>query len=380
MPRELTLLATGDIFVGMPGDHPRIHNVVPMPGKPDLIDWFGDLVPILREGDFTFGNLEGPICTGGEPDIGKAGTGGAVFKMPPLSAQVMKRAGIDALALANNHTMDLSAGGLLETIQHLDAAGVAWAGGGRNAAEARRPAVLEREGVRVAFLSYTSSFIPGIHPAGPDKPGLCTVTVTTAYEIPGSIRYAPGVPPRIVTTADHRDVAQMKADVRLAKANADIVVVSWHWGLTRYANAFGMGIAIDEAPFFVLNYQEDMGRAAIDAGADLVMGHHPHRLQGMEVYQGKLICYSLCNLAISFGEGPNFGEESVIVKATIDAASKQISRLSFVPIRLPDATMVPCRVPESQAGSYVDLMTSLSKKYGTAFHVENGEIAIRAAP
>ena len=114
MPRELTLLATGDIFVGMPGDHPRIHNVVPMPGKPDLIDWFGDLVPILREGDFTFGNLEGPICTGGEPDIGKAGTGGAVFKMPPLSAQVMKRAGIDALALANNHTMDLSAGGLLE--------------------------------------------------------------------------------------------------------------------------------------------------------------------------------------------------------------------------------------------------------------------------
>ncbi len=377
MAKELTLLATGDIFVGMPDDHPHIHNVVRLPEKADLIDWFGDLAPILQQGDFTLGNLEGPICTGGEPDIGKAGTGGAVFKMPPMSAQVMKRAGIDALALANNHTMDLSAGGLLETIQHLDAAGVAWAGGGRNAAEAHRPAMLERNGVRVAFLSYTSSFIPGIHTAGPDKAGLSTVTVTTAYEIPGSIRYAPGVPPRIVTTADRRDVEQMKADVQQAKANADVVVVSWHWGLTRYANAFGMGVALEEAPFFVLNYQEDMGRAAIDAGADLVMGHHPHRLQGMELYKGKLICYSLCNLAISFGEGHNFGEESVIVKAYIDAQRKQISRLSFIPINLPSETMVPYRVPIAQAQSYVDLLTTLSKKYSTTFRIEGDEIAIR---
>jgi poly-gamma-glutamate synthesis protein (capsule biosynthesis protein) len=132
----------------------------------------------------------------------------------------------------------------------------------------------------------------------------------------------------------------MKSDVKKAKENADLVVVSWHWGLTRYANAFGMGIALDEAPFFVLNYQEDMGRAAIDAGADLVMGHHPHRLQGMEIYKGKLICYSLCNLAISFGEGHNFGEESVIVKAYIDEQSKKIKRLTFIPIKLPSEIMI----------------------------------------
>ncbi len=379
MAKELTVLATGDIFIGMPDDHPRIHNVVPMTKvRDDLYSWVADIAPILQAGDFTLGNLEGPICESGEVDIAKAGTGGAVFKMPPVVARVLKRAGFDALALANNHTLDLGTGGLFETIKHLDAAGVACAGGGRDHAEAHRPAIMERDGVRVAFLSYTSTFIPGAHTAGPAKPGLATVSITTAYEIPGNIRYAPGVPPRIVTTADQRDVARMIEDVRQAKANADIVIVSWHWGLTRYANAFAMGVALEEAPFFVLNYQEDMGRAAIDAGADMVMGHHPHRLQGMEVYKGKLICYSLCNIALSFGEGHNFGEESVIVKGYIDPKTKQTTRLTFVPIMLPSATMEPYRVPIAQAQGFVDLLTGLSKKYGTKFRVEGDEIAIEA--
>jgi len=378
--KELTLMAVGDIFIGGPDDYPHIHNVVPMTKvRPDLFSWVENIAPVLKQGDFTLGNLEGPICAGGEVDISKARTGGAVFKMPPAVAGVLKRAGFDALALANNHTMDLGAAGLLETMQHLDDAGVSWAGGGRNIAEARRPAMLERDGVRVAFLSYTSSFIPGTSPAGPAKPGLATVTITTAYEVPGSIRYAPGVPPRIITTADRRDAEQMCEDVRKARSEADLVIVSWHWGLTRYANAFGMGITLEEAPFFVLNYQEDMGRAAIDAGADLVMGHHPHRLQGMELYKGKLICYSLCNLAMSFGEGANFGEESVIVKACIDADSKKITRLSCIPIRLPPETMEPCRVPVQQSQDHVELLTVLSKKYGTRFRIEGDEIAISSS-
>lgn len=379
MAKELTLMAVGDIFISTPDNYPRIHNVVPITRRPtDLFSWLADVAPILRDGTFTMGNLEGPICDGGEPDASKAGTGGAIFYMPPSVASVLKRAGFDALALANNHMMDLGPAGLLKTIENLDQAGIARAGGGRNIAEARQPAILERDGVRVAFLSYTSSFIPGTSPAGPNKAGMATVSISTAYEIPGNIRYAPGVPPRIITTADHDDAEKMRDDVRKAKAEADLVVVSWHWGLTRYANAFGMGISLEEAPFFVLNYQEDMGRAAIDAGADLVMGHHAHRLQGMEIYRGKLICYSLCNLAMSFGEGFNFGEESVIVKGYIDAATKQITRFSFVPIMLPDATMQPYPVPARQAGNFVTLLTQLSKKYGTKFSVEGDEVVIRA--
>ena len=125
-------------------------------------------------------------------------------------------------------------------------------------------------------------------------------------------------------------------------------------------------------------YQEDTGCAAIDAGADLVMGHHAHRLQGMQFHKGKLICHSLCNLAMSFGEGHNFGEESVILKAVIDARSKSIKRLSFVPIVLPGDTMEPRRVPAAQAQRHVELMTTLSRKYGTRFTLEGGEVAIDA--
>jgi poly-gamma-glutamate capsule biosynthesis protein CapA/YwtB (metallophosphatase superfamily) len=231
----------------------------------------------------------------------------------------------------------------------------------------------------LAFLSYTSTFVPGTFPAGENKIGLATVAVSTAYEISGNIRYAPGVPPRIITTPNRRDVEMVLEDIQQAKARADLVVVSWHWGLTKWANAFAMGIPVENAPFFVLNYQEDMGRAAIDAGADLIMGHHPHRLQGMEVYKGKLICYSLNNLAISFGEGPNFGEESVIVKGYIDPKRKQITRLTFSPIMLPHETMEPYPVPVAQAGDYVTLMTQLSRKYGTRFRVEGDEIAIERA-
>ena len=82
---------------------------------------------------------------------------------------------------------------------------------------------------------------------------------------------------------------------------------------------------------------------------------------------------------MSFGEGANFGSESVIVKGHINPKTKQISRFSFVPIVLPDATMQPSRVPIGQAGNYVTLLTDLSQKYGTKFAIDGDEIAIRAS-
>lgn len=333
---------------------------------------------MLRQGAFTMGNLEGPICNGGEADAVKLLTGGGIIRMPPEAAHAMKRAGITAVSLANNHCMDLGPEKMIETIELLDAAGVAWSGDGRNLAEARKPAIMERNGVRRAFLSYTSTFMPGTHPADENKIGMATVAVTTAYELPANVRYAPGVQPRVITTADRKDVERMIDDVKRARTQADVVVVSWHWGLTRYANSYAMGIPVDDAPFFVHGYQEEMGRAAIDAGADLVMGHHPHRLQGMEIYKGKLICYSLCDLVMSFDEVPNFGPESAIVKGYIDAAKKQVTRYTFIPMLVPHGIREPFAVPGEQAGEFVTLLTGLSKKYRTKFRLEGDEIAIEA--
>ena len=254
--------------------------------------------------------------------------------------------------------------------------GIVPSGGGRNIQEARKPAILERGGVNVAVLSYSSVFIPGIFPAGESKPGIATVAVNTSYEIPGNIIYAPGAPPRIVTIPKREDKERMEEEVREAKKQADIVVVNWHWGLTRYANSYGSGLPIEDSLFYVLNYQEDLGRVAIDAGADLIIGHHPHRLQGMELYRGKLICYSLGILTMPFLMGENFGEETLIVKGYIDRKSKQLKKATLIPVRVPSENLQPYVVPIEKADAIVSELGRLSKKYGTKFHIEENEIVV----
>lgn len=379
MAAELTLTAVGDIFLGRPEDYPhKSHCRQILRKNPDLYSWFERVAATLQKADFNLGNLEGCICTGGQADKAKLAFGGDIIKMPPEAADALKQTGFTGLAVANNHTMELGETAFLEMLGHLDRVGIARAGGGRDIAEARKPAILEKSGVRVAVLAYTSIFIPGSFPAGQNKPGVATVAVTTSYEVPGNILYAPGVPPRIRTTPNRHDVEQMVEDVRQARSRADIVVVNWHWGLTRYANSVAMGIPVEDAPFFVLNYQEEMGRAAIDAGADLVIGHHPHRLQGLELYKGNLICYSLCRLVFTYNEGPNFGTESLIVKGHIDARSRQLTRVTLIPIKLPPETMEPQPIPPEETADFITMLERLSTKYGTRFQPEGQEIGISA--
>ncbi|MFC2066626.1 CapA family protein [Chloroflexota bacterium] len=378
MAKELIVMLAGDIFISTPEVYPEIGHSAPiLTERADLYTWLEGVAPVLQQGDFTLGNLEGPICERG------VGTGSNIYgdvntelRMPPEVADILKRAGFSAVSVAGNITMNMGNEGIIHTVANLDRVGVGHAGGGRNIVEARKPAIMERDGVKLALLSYSSIFQPGIAPAGENKPGIATVAVSTAYHISPNILYNPGVPPRIITTPNPKDVEAMWEDVRQARAQADVVVVSWHWGATKYANSYAFGIPVEDAPFYVLGYQEEMGRAAIDAGADLIMGHHPHRLQGMELYKGKLICYGLCNLTMSFFEGPNFGVESVIVKGCIDAESKKLTRFTIIPLIIPSDTMEPHIVPVSEAGDVIAELAKQSKKYGTRFQVEKGEITI----
>lgn len=374
-------MMVGDIFISTPDVHPRLPQIVPIQKKRrDLFSWIEVVAPVLRQGDFTLGNLEGYIC---EPTVAEAGYSsfGEVrmdMSMPPETADVLKRAGFTALSTANNHVMNRGGEAMLETLRHLDGAGIAHSGSGRNIDEARAPAIMERDGVKLAFLSYSSVFTPGSAPAGKDRSGIATVAVSTSYEIAPNIAYNPGVLPRVVTTPNPAHVASMQDDVRRAKAVSDVVVVSWHWGATRYAQSYASGLSFDDTPFFVLNYQEDMGRAAIDAGADIVMGHHPHRLQGMELYRNKLICYSLNHLVLSFGEGLNFGPASVIAKAHVDVGTRKITRFTVIPLMVPPTTMEPYVISVREAGPLIEELERLSRKYGTKFRVKNDEIAIEA--
>ena len=380
MPGDLAIMMVGDIFISTPDVYPRLPQIKPISRESrDLFSWLENVAPVLRQGDFTLGNLEGyiwkrPAASAVDFSFGEVKID---LSMPPETAGVLKRAGFNALSIANNHVMNMGAEAMLETIRHLDAAGIAHSGSGRNISEARKPAMLTRDGVTLAFLSYSSVFTPGFHPAGENKPGIATVPVSTSYEIAPNIAYNPGVLPRVVTKPNPLHVEEMLRDVRRARAEADVVVVSWHWGATKYAQSYASGLAFEDTPCFVLNYQEEMGRAAVDAGADIVMGHHPHRLQGIEVYKNKLICYSLNHLVLSFDEGPNFGPESVIATAYVDRITKQLTRFAIVPMMVPPSTMEPYIVPTSEAGAIIAELERLSKKYGTRFDVTGDEIVIK---
>lgn len=377
MARDLTLLALGDLSLGLEEFPPR-GGLVPV--RKDHVGeqaWLSKVAPVLQKGDFTFGNLEGLICDP-LPDLEGRGVWGNIIRMPSRVADILKSAGFNAFSLANNHTMDLGPEGLRQTLRNLDRVGIAYSGAGMNIRDARKPALLEQSGVKVALLSYSSIFVPGTFPAGAEKPGIATIAVTTSYEVPDRLSYSPGLQPRILTAPDRRDMQAMIEDIRRARETADVVVVSCHWGFTRHANAGAAGIPIEDSPLIVLGYQEEVGRAAIDAGADVVFGHHPFWVLGVEVYKSKPICYCLGRLATGYTyDEPVFGEYSLILKGHIESRNKRLTRISFLPLRIPDRTQEPYVLPAGSEGGVVRALEKQSKRYGTRFIAEGGEIVIR---
>jgi len=202
MVKDLTIMAVGDIAIGSRKSTTEIAKFQKTLEKGSTDPYYAleTIAPVFQQGDFVMGNLEGVIGESLTPTESKAGTGGGFLGMPPKVADAFKRAGFGAFTIANNHTMDFGAEGIRQTLANLERVGIAAFGGGRNIQEARRPAIMERDGVKVALLSYTSVFVPGTFPAGENKPGAATISVSTSYRIPANIAYSPGVPPCVVTT------------------------------------------------------------------------------------------------------------------------------------------------------------------------------------
>ncbi|WP_103347954.1 CapA family protein [Amycolatopsis sp. CA-128772] len=215
---------------------------------------FGPLEPLLKGADVRFANLEGPVDA--------------------AMAEVLAAAGVDVVSCANDAPQP--------SLAVLDHAGIAHCGAGANLDDAHTPAVIERSGEKVAFLAYTSLRLPA--------QGTCVAQAfaTTAYQPDPRVAEIPGRPPLVRTTPVPEHLDRLVADIRRAKADHDHVVVSMHWGLP------GADLA---------EYQVGYGRAAIDAGADLVAGHGPQTIQAVEVYRGRPILYSLGNLAADRPDG-----------------------------------------------------------------------------
>jgi poly-gamma-glutamate synthesis protein (capsule biosynthesis protein) len=190
-------------------------------------------------------------------------------------------AGFSVVSMASNHAMDWGRDALLDCIERLRRDRIFVPGAGADIEEAREPAIVARDETRIAFLSYCSVAPKGYY-ASEGKPGVAPMRAITHYEPLEEDQ--PGTPCEIFTYPVGEDLEGMLTDIKKARQRADVVVVSLHWGIHYFRAA-------------IAGYQPVVAHAAIDAGADLILGHHPHILKGVEVYKGKVILYSIGNFA-----------------------------------------------------------------------------------
>ena len=233
---------------------------------------------VLQAADVVFGQLETSFAAGGTrlPQARHA------VLARPEGAAALARAGFDVISMAGNHCMDWGREAFFETRRNLQDAGIKVVGAGRDIAEARQPAIVTLgDGTRIAFLAY-SSILPHSYWADERRPGCAPMRAHTVYE---QIEHdQPGTPARVHTYPHREDLAAMQADIRTAKTQADLVFVSQHWGIHFVRAA-------------IADYEHDVARAAIEAGADAIIGGHPHIIKGCQVIGGKPVFHCLCNFA-----------------------------------------------------------------------------------
>ncbi len=225
--------------------------------------------PVLANADFRFVNCMRTYST-----RGVFGKQARQVCQPVEMADIFSIELFDGITMANNHSYDSGPEAMLDTRALFNARGIQVTGAGRDLAEARKPAIIERHGVKVGYLGYTTVGAPD-STAGVAKPGVMNMRVTTRYEERG-----PNSPVRIHTEPHADDLAMLLDDIRALRRQADVVILAFHAGVIRL-------------PRVIADYQVAVAHAAIDAGADMIVSHSPHIPKAIEVYKGKPIFYSI---------------------------------------------------------------------------------------
>lgn len=247
---------------------------------------FENVKHFFDEGDINFANLDSTLSTRGKKDPKNQ----LVFSSSE-SASLLKKAGINVLSLANNHICDYGFEGCLDTVKYLHDNNINCFGVGENLSTSREPLIVNTNGITVGFLGYACKSTHGKY----------------------SDRKSYGSPPI--------KYSYIKRDLRKLSFEVDIKIVSLHWGFEQY-----------EYPY---PKQIRMAHRIIDAGADLIIGHHPHILQGYEIYKGKPIFYSLGNFVFDDVQTQGGGclrwgkenKQSIIVKMKINGTKISLSEL-----------------------------------------------------
>jgi poly-gamma-glutamate capsule biosynthesis protein CapA/YwtB (metallophosphatase superfamily) len=242
--------------------------------EPDPDSFFEPSRELLRSADLLIGHVEVPHTARGAPSSVDIPAPPA----DPAHLSALAGAGVGVATLAGNHLFDSGPNGVEDTIAGLHRLGIATAGAGMTVAEARRPAVVDAAGLSVGVLSY-NCVGPRESRATSRKAGAAALDVLTHYELD----YAgPGGPPSVYTFVTPESLDALRADVLALRESVDVLVVAFHKG-------------IGHVPVTVHAYERELGRTAIDCGADVVVGHHAHILRGIEIYRGRPVFHGLGN-------------------------------------------------------------------------------------
>jgi poly-gamma-glutamate synthesis protein (capsule biosynthesis protein) len=316
-----TVFAAGDVYLGS-----FIRSRVEEHGPEHP---FARLKGTIEEHDVAFANLEAPISSRGSPfnDTKKP-----LFRISAEQARPLAHSGLDVMSVANNHMMDYRADALVDTLDALDSLGIARTGAGRTPQEADAPAVLEVRGTRVVILSYNRIVKPGM-------------AVTS---------YGPGM-----SVYDLEDIV---SDIEEHKKDGAVVLVSVHWG---------------EQYVETLQKKQVVGaHAMIDAGADAVLGHHPHCPQPVEVYRGKPIYYSFGNFV--FGLNPPKGRHNIAAVLRFDGDTLTGAEILPVHGMYFKTDYQPHFLEGDEARQVVEHIAKISERFDTQveFSANRGIIAL----
>lgn len=318
-PATITIAAVGDIHFDR-----RVKQLIAAKGGAEPLE---DVAAQLAAADIAVGNLESPLSTRGTKNETKDYT----FRGDPRGAEGLALAGFDFLALGNNHVLDYGPDALADTIDLLDEKQIGHSGAGMDKAQAWTPAVRDIDGTTVAFLSFSHILPPGFIATG-SKAGLAQ---------------------------GRNNMDAVEEAIRTAKAEYDYVLVSFHWGVENEDDANGDQVT-------------DAHRA-IDAGADMVLSHHPHVIQAVEYYKGKFIAYSLGDFV--FDHYSRKTGEAFVLEAEL--GPNGVANVTATPVYL-DENGKPEYVKGAEARTILERLKAISAKRKTTVTLD-GDIA-RVAP
>ncbi len=327
--KEIRIFATGDILLGR-GVKSNLQRL-----KKDYTYPFEKITDYFKKGDIVFGNLEESITSSERSLSGIEQVGGKyVLKNDVEAFSGIKYAGYNILNLANNHILDYYDTGLFDTLDILDKNSIKHIGAGKNIDEARKPVIIEKNGLKIGFLAYTDM-------------------ADAEYKGNPPLRFEAGASKAGVAP---KNIDYIKEDITKLRPSVDIIIVSLHWGI-EYETTLYPG-------------QQDFAHNIMDMGADMILGHHPHHIKGIEIYKGKPIVYSLGNFISDQNDLSN--QEGFFLDITYNGG--KVKSLSAIPFKIASKSQV-VPVTGTNAMQLLNKINMLSAQLGSKCYIKEDKVS-----